>query len=173
MSDAVRLASPADLPRIAAIEDSGLVLFEEALGDLAGTALAGPAPEGGERAAQDGWLLVAGDPAFGFAHVLRIDRHAHLEQLSVEPEHGRRGVGTALLEAACRHAAGEGHSAITLMTYADLPWNAPFYARHGFEEAEPREPYEHRLVANERQLGLPDFGRRVLMRRALRTPGEG
>ncbi|UAL28430.1 GNAT family N-acetyltransferase [Nocardioides rotundus] len=173
MSDAVRPARPADLRRIAEIEDSGLAMFEEALGDLTGTPLAAPAPEGGERAAQGGHLLVAGDPPIGFAHVLLVDGHAHLEQLSVEPEHGRRGIGTALLEAACRHAAGEGHGAITLMTYADLAWNAPFYARHGFEESEPLDGYERGLIAHERQLGLPDFGRRVLMRRALRTPGEG
>ena len=169
---AVRPARARDLPLIAAIEDSGIGMFEEALGDLTGDALASPAPSGAERAAEPGFLLVAGDPAIGFAHVVDMESHAHLAQISVHPDHGRRGTGAALLEAAAERAALKGHGSITLTTYADLPWNAPFYARHGFvelAEGDPRTAAQRAISEEEERLGLEKHGRRVWMRRTLRA----
>lgn len=168
---AVRPARDRDLDDLAAIEDSGTVLFEESLGDLSGTALAAPAESGRDRAAKDGFILVAGDPAVGFAHVLVLDGHAHLEQISVRPEHMRQGVGGALIEAVCERLAVKGYGSVTLSTYADLPWNAPLYARRGFVEIgddEPRAAYQLEVVDHERELGLMELGRRVLMRRPIR-----
>lgn len=169
---AVRPARARDLPLLAAIEDSGVAVFEDVLGDLTGDALASPATSGRERAAEPGFILVAGDPAIGFAHVVDLDAHAHLAQISVHPDHGRRGVGTALLEAAAERATLKGHGSLTLTTYADLPWNAPFYARHGFVEFAPDDPLTARQQAisdEEERLGLGRHGRRVWMRRVLRS----
>ena len=47
---------------------------------------------------------------------------------SVLPSAMRRGTGTRLLEAACTWATGRGYTSVTLTTYADIAWNAPFYA---------------------------------------------
>jgi GNAT superfamily N-acetyltransferase len=168
---AVRPARARDLDDLAALEESGLALFESALGDLSGTALAEPSMSGQERAEKDGFILVAGDPVVGFAHVLFLDGHAHLEQLSVHPDHMRQGIGAALIEAACQRLSVQGHGAVTLMTYADLPWNAPFYSRHGFGEVdddEPRTAYQLTLADVEERIGLGELGRRILMRRPLR-----
>src|SRR5271165_3964159 len=77
-------------------------------------------------------VLVAGDPPVGFASVEIVDGLAHLWQLSVRPSHGRRGVGTALVEAVCQWAGSQGYEAVTLTTYRDVPWNGPFYRRLGF-----------------------------------------
>ena len=131
---AVRPARARDLPLLAAIEDSGLAMFEAVLGDLSGDALASPAVSGHVRAAEPGFILVAGDPVVGFAHVVDLESHAHLDQISVHPDHAGRGVGTALLEGAAQRATLKGHGSLTLTTYADIAWNAPFYARHGFAE---------------------------------------
>lgn len=176
MTVVVRPARPADLDHLGSLEDSGLALFESVLGDLAGSPLAAPAPSGRERAAQEGILLVAApaDEAapVGFVHVLMLDGYAHLEQLSVHPERMREGIGTALVEAACTALERRGLNAVTLLTYADLPWNAPWYARRGFAEVradEKRLPHQTRLERAEEELGLDRHGRRVLMRRALRT----
>jgi GNAT superfamily N-acetyltransferase len=169
---AVRPARARDLPLIAAIEDSGIGMFEAVLGDLTGDVLASPAPSGEERMAQPGFLLVAGDPAIGFAHVVDLESHAHLAQISVHPDHGRNGIGTALLEAAAERAALKGHGALTLTTYADLPWNGPFYARHGFVEVGADEPVtaaQLAISADEERLGLSRHGRRTWMRRPLRA----
>ena len=167
----VRPARARDLPLLAAIEDAGLPLFEAALGDLTGDPLASPAMAGEERAALPGFVLVAGDPAIGFAHVRDLDSHAHLDQLSVHPDHMRRGIGTALLEGAAERATLKGHGSLTLTTYADLPWNGPFYARHGFVEIgddEPRTADQLEITAHEEALGLGRHGRRAWMRRTLR-----
>ncbi len=169
---AVRPARTRDLPLIATIEDAGLPMFEAVLGDLTGDALASPAPSGKDRAAQPGFLLVAGDPPVGFAHVVDMESHAHLAQVSVHPDHGRRGIGTALLEAAAERAALKGHGSLTLTTYADLPWNGPFYARHGFVEFaadDPRTAAQLAISEEEESLGLSRHGRRVWMRRVLRA----
>lgn len=168
----VRPARARDLPLIAAIEDAGLPMFEAALGDLTDDALASAAPSGKDRAAEPGFLLVAGDPAIGFAHVVDLESHAHLAQISVHPDHGRRGIGTALLEAAAERAALKGHGSLTLTTYADPPWNGPFYARHGFVEFaddDPRTTAQLAISEEEESLGLSRHGRRVWMRRVLRT----
>ncbi|CAM3791084.1 GNAT family N-acetyltransferase [Nocardioides zeicaulis] len=169
--DEARPARARDLPLLAAIEDAGVPMFEAVLGDLTGDALSAPAPSGEWRAAQPGFVLVAGDPPVGFAHVVDMVGHAHLAQLSVHPDHGRRGVGAALLEAAAERATLKGHGSLTLTTYADLPWNGPFYARHGFVEFAADDPLtgpQQEVTDEEERLGLGRHGRRTWMRRVLR-----
>jgi GNAT superfamily N-acetyltransferase len=56
----------------------------------------------------------------------------HLGELDVLPEHGRRGVGTALVGTVMEWGRSRGFSEITLTTYRDLAWNAPFYSGIGF-----------------------------------------
>ena len=65
----------------------------------------------------------------GFSHVLDLDGHWHLEQIAVDPTHGRRGIGSQLLEATHAELVARGASEVTLRTYADVPWNGPFYAQ--------------------------------------------
>ena len=78
----------------------------------------------------------------------------------------RRGVGSALLEAACTWARAAGYPAITLITFADVPWNAPFYAARGFAET-ASTPEIAELRDWERAVGLDAVGRRIVMRRDL------
>ena len=85
-----RLARPEDLPFLAGIEDAGDTLFAERFGGVDWPA----ASTGEERAAEPGILLVAVDDdgtVIGFTHVLDLDGHWHLEQIAVDPAHGRRG----------------------------------------------------------------------------------
>ena len=79
----------------------------------------------------------------------------------------RRGIGTALVNAACHWAAGQGFSQITLCTFGDVPWNGPFYARRGFTEIPPPTPALRALRQREVRLGLDGMGRRCVMRRPL------
>jgi GNAT superfamily N-acetyltransferase len=166
----VRPARAADLKHIAAIEDSGGPLFEEAFGDLTGDALLSPAPSGGARLDAPGFLLVVGPVGepFGFAHVEVVDGFAHLAQLSVRPERMRRGHGSALLRAAMREAWLLGYERLSLTTYRELPWNGPFYRALGFEEEDVPEPFEVRQREREEALGLDRHGPRIVMSVALR-----
>ena len=167
----IRPARPSDLRRLAAIEDAGGVLFREYFGESMVPALLAPAPSGSERDGQ-GFLLVATvDRALvGFAHVLDLDdesRVAHLEQVSVLPEYGRRGIGAQLVRAAMEEARWAGYEEMSLCTYRDVPWNGPFYAALGFVEVDRLLGFQRRLRAHEHELGLDDVGVRVVMSRPL------
>lgn len=118
-------------------------------------------------------VLVAGHPPVGFVQLGVVDGAAHVQELAVLPAHMRRGVGTALLEAACEWARSQGHPAITLTTFADVAWNAPFYRRRGFAELADLTPGLAAIRAGERESGLDRAGRRIAMRRDLRGPARG
>lgn len=160
----VRAPRASELRRLADIENSGIGLYTDWFGeDRVGDALRSPAPTGQQRAAAPGFLLVAGEPPVGFAHVLHLDGFAHLEQVSVVPEQMRRKVGSALVRAAMREAEADGFTRLSLCTYLEAPWNAPFYAGLGFSVVEDLVPFQERLRTHERSLGLDESGERVVM----------
>jgi GNAT superfamily N-acetyltransferase len=160
----IRLARPSDLRHLAAIEDAGVAIFEEHLGEELPEAFRTPAPSGVDRQLT-GTVLVAEEDGVvvGFAHLIHPDGFAHLEQLDVLASHRRRGIGAALVRAAMEEARWAGHDRLSLCTYRDLPWNGPFYAALGFAEKPRLEPFQERLRAHERTLGLDEPGVRVVM----------
>lgn len=62
------------------------------------------------------------------------DGNAYIEELDVLPEHGRRGLGTRLIDQVCIWAIENGCSAVDLSTFRDVPWNGPFYRKNGFRD---------------------------------------
>jgi GNAT superfamily N-acetyltransferase len=123
-----------------------------------------------EQAQRNGrlWVALAGDAPVGFAHVEVVEPNAaHLEELDVCPEHGRRGLGTRLVMHVCEWAAAAGYESVSLATFRDVPWNMPFYARLGFTVVPDSEltPGMRKVVDDERRRGL-DPSRRVVMRRS-------
>ena len=146
-----------------------LPALEEASDTLFLSLHIGPLPPPGTVADLNtaGVVLVIGDPPAGFARVDLLAGQAHLEQLAVHPDHGRQGRGRALVRAACRWAADHGHRELTLVTYRDVPWNAPFYASEGFVEIGPADEW---LAARGHPPEQPVMGRfvtRVAMARPL------
>ena len=162
----IRLARDADLPLLGPIEDAGDSLFVERFGAVDWP----PATTGEERAAEPGILLVAEDDegtVVGFTHVVDLGGRWHLEQIAVDPAHGRRGVGAALLDATHAELARRAVPEVTLMTYADVPWNAPFYAQHGYVELEVLPEHLQPVWDGEELFGMSRHGRRVAMVRDL------
>lgn len=51
----------------------------------------------------------------------------------MHPDHARQGLGKSLLGAADNWAREQGLATLTLTTYAQVPWNAPYYERLGFQ----------------------------------------
>jgi GNAT superfamily N-acetyltransferase len=92
----------------------------------------------------------------------------HVEELDVVPRHGRRGLGARLLATACAWAEARRYPAVTLSTFRDLPWNGPFYRKHGFRDLQPAEwtPGMRTIRDREARHGLR-VGLRVFMRREL------
>lgn len=164
----IRPATPEDLAALPALEAAADGLLEAALGHKSLPDPELPAAEfpASEPSTADcpPFFLVAGTPSVGFARVEEVDGQAHLEQLSVHPDFAGRGLGRSLLAAAIDAARSRGYASITLCTFADVPFNAPFYARCGFEVVTAPSGQLAALRTHEAQLGLDDLGRRVLMR---------
>jgi GNAT superfamily N-acetyltransferase len=116
-------------------------------------------------------VFVTGDPPVGFAAVGEVGGLAHLWQIAVLPPAGRQGHGTALMEAVFEWARSFGYPALTLTTFADVPWNAPYYARFEFRIVdESSADFSNELAAiraHEREIGDDDFGPRVAMIKVL------
>jgi GNAT superfamily N-acetyltransferase len=121
------------------------------------------------RAAGAAWIAVD-DRDLPIAYILtaEIDAGVHIEQVSVDPTHAGRGIGAALIEHVCGLARADGRTAATLTTFRDIPWNAPYYARLGFDELPEDEwgPELRALVAHERD-AIPGDAPRVAMIRPL------
>jgi N-acetylglutamate synthase-like GNAT family acetyltransferase len=99
-----------------------------------------------------------------------VDGNMHIEQVSVHPDSARRGLGRALIEHAAVRAVAEGASALTLTTFVDVAWNAPYYAaRCGFRTLGEDEltPGLREIRRSEAAHGL-DRWPRVCMRREVR-----
>ena len=74
------------------------------------------------------WVATDSDNrSVGFALMSEIDGNAHLEELDVDPDHGRRGIGSDLVETVCDWATSRGFQFVTLSTFRDVPWNRRFY----------------------------------------------
>ncbi len=108
------------------------------------------------------------DCPVGFALVTTVGDNAHLDELDVDPAHGRRGLGTALVETVCDWAQTTGCRAITLTTLRHIPWNAAWYERLGFRVLEQKDLSAalQDLLHEEIRRGLP-AEQRVAMRREL------
>ncbi len=62
-----------------------------------------------------------------------VDGEGLLDEVAVAPAHGRRGIGRALVDEVVAWAAAGGFPSVTLATFRDVPWNAPYYEKLGFE----------------------------------------
>lgn len=119
----------------------------------------------GVMSCQDVWVaLTTGGTPVGFAMAAPLAGYFHLKELSVDPEHGQRGIGSALVQSVVSAAEAKGLAGVTLTTFRDVPFNAPFYARRGFVEPSPDEAPEPLidLVAKEAPEGVA-LESRVLM----------
>lgn len=155
----LRLAKPADAEAMPAIEREAAALFASepgyeslSLGDIW-------APDDLRRLIRRGHCLVShvGEQLAGFLVSEPFRRELHIWEMDVLPRFQRRGIGAGLVRACLIDARNAGFRAVTLTTFRDLAWNAPFYARLGFEEvtaldAHPRLAGE---LANEADDGLP------------------
>ncbi|HSA53740.1 MAG TPA: GNAT family N-acetyltransferase [Yinghuangia sp.] len=95
-----------------------------------------------------------------------VDGNLHVEQVSVHPDAAGRGVGRALIDHAARHAARHGFPALTLTTFSDVAWNAPYYRRVGFRTLRDDEvtPQLAELCRREAEHGLDRWPRECMVR---------
>jgi GNAT superfamily N-acetyltransferase len=136
----IRQTVHADIAAFPAIELSAAELFRST--DRAWVADDPPtAPEEHEEAIRRGhhWTALIDDEVAGFLLAERFGTALYLAEIAVARPFQRQGAGKALIAAAEAYATSAAFSSLTLTTYRDLPWNAPFYARLGFREIPPAE----------------------------------
>ncbi len=163
----IRFAKASDLAVLPEIERRASVLYKDtkfakAVGDDV-TTLADF-----KEAQVHGCLFVAvdfNDQPVGFAFMEIMRQGVHLDELNVLPEYGGHGIGTALVKKVCAWAAENNYPVVTLTTYTDIPWNAPFYRKCGFIDLSREEIPEdlYTLFLNEHKSGLLMADRAVMI----------
>jgi GNAT superfamily N-acetyltransferase len=169
----IRFARAEELTRLAQIERAAAILFIDTpyafLVDAEPLSL-----DFVRQRFQAGQLWVAvdrDDVVVGFAITREVDRTIYLQEMDVDPKHGQRGIGTALIETISDWAKFHRYGTISLSTFSDLPWNAPFYAKLGFrmlEESELTIGFQQ-IRRQEMEAGLP-ISERVIMHCQLQSP---
>ena len=79
------------------------------------------------------WVATTGsDTIIGFALASVVDGEGHLREIDVLDAYGRQGIGKALIQEVMKWCTANEYPALTLTTYKDIPWNAPYYQKLGF-----------------------------------------
>ncbi|MCG8490400.1 MAG: GNAT family N-acetyltransferase [Sneathiellales bacterium] len=166
----IRRATEKDVPFLADIEmDAGEILREHGLDAVADMPVA---PHGYfEDFQAPNSIFVAADDRdqpVGFALLMVKDNQAHLKELSVHRDHMKQGLGKKLIEAVENQSVEQGFQKITLTTYSDLSFNAPFYERLGFDVFDPDKSWPEitAIRQDEKTRGL-DIKPRVAMMKNL------
>lgn len=172
----IRKARRDELSRLPEIEDEAGRLFEGvvSLPDEEHDGHDPVVPFARAQAAGLLWVAAdANDAPVAFAMFEELDGALHLEEIDVHPDHMRQGLGARLIDAAAAWARELGYAEMTLTTYREVPWNAPYYERLGFRERAEAEwsPALRARVDDEASRGL---GReaRLVMSRPIGAAGE-
>ncbi|UDG01485.1 GNAT family N-acetyltransferase [Enterobacter cloacae] len=79
------------------------------------------------------WLALANDQPVGFILAETHVSSLFIVELSVHLDWQGKGIGRRLIVCVAGQARKRGLASLTLTTFRDVPWNAPFYAWLGFE----------------------------------------
>jgi GNAT superfamily N-acetyltransferase len=163
-----RLATPADLPSIQGIERAAGEIFRTVgMDDVADDDPIDSSDFSRFVSDQRAWVDVDSDGSpIAYVLVVPLDSSAHVEQITVHPRASRQGVGARLLAVVDDWASRHNVARLTLTTFRDVPWNAPYYARFGFTVLDPADwtPAISATVDNESAAGLSRWPRVVMVR---------
>ncbi|MDH1147554.1 GNAT family N-acetyltransferase [Pseudomonas mosselii] len=165
----IRPTLVSDIPLLPALEHSAAQAFRQLphLTWLADSDVLGEAEHLAFVTEGGSWVAVDDqDQPLGFLCASATGDALHIHELSVRQEVQGQGLGRGLLDQAWAAARLGGLPWLTLTTFDDVPWNAPFYARYGFERI-PASQLDTRLqgiLAGELAHGL---GNRCAMRLSL------
>jgi GNAT superfamily N-acetyltransferase len=163
-SFAVRPAHADDTLSLAHVERQARIIFY----GMAGLGAVAELPPATPERLRRGPCWVAHQPdqrVLGFILADRLDDDVLLETLAVLPEFSGGGIGRALVNSVIDWTRETGAESVVVAAYRDLPWDAPFYARLGFQEVPHRQwtTSMHRLRREASAVGH-DATRRLWMR---------
>ncbi len=166
----IRVARAAEIGELQAIEvAAGKVFTTVGMDAVAGDEPLPAAELLGYQRDGRAWVATGdGDRPVGYLIARWVDGVVHVEQVSVHPAAAGRRLGAALVEHVAGWARERGSPALTLTTFAEVAWNAPYYERLGFRRLADAEltPGLVAIRAEEAAHGL-DRWPRLAMRRDL------
>ena len=165
---AISRSTQDEIPALIAIDLAAGALFADT-GLLSADALTDHVPpEVFEQAIAGDDLIIARCPAqhpVGFALTSRRGGTLYLDQISVHPGHGRKGIGAVLVDRVVAEAKVRKLRCVTLSTFRDLAWNGPFYRRMGFREIARPKLADWMLELETVQAASLDVSQRCFMMR--------
>ncbi|HEY0576509.1 MAG TPA: GNAT family N-acetyltransferase [Pseudonocardia sp.] len=167
----IRLARRAELPGLQRLERrSGEIFRPIGMAEVAEDEPSSLAELEHYLAAGRAWVIIDADrqdgALLGYLLAEPVDGDMHIAQVSVDPAAAGRRLGAALIEHLAGVAGGQGFPALTLTTYRDVPWNAPYYRALGFTEIPESElgPGLRLIRELEAKAGLDRWPRLAMMR---------
>jgi GNAT superfamily N-acetyltransferase len=160
----IRPACLADAQHLPALERDAAQAFASIpeLAWLAGGDVLPLAEHTASLAAQACWVAAsAAGPLVGFVTAHPYGQDLHIQEMSVTRAAQGQGLCRRLLHAVCTAAQKRGLQRVTLTTFVNVPWNAPFYASAGFCHV-PDAALDARLasiLADEHATGLAAISR--------------
>ena len=134
MTVAIRPALPREIEAVRDIERASAQRFLGLMDALAADEPSA-APVLAARIGTGGLLVArAGEVLAGFVMFRPVEDGLYIEQVDVLPAFERRRIGAALIDAVAARARVLGLPRLSLSTFRDVPWNAPYYRRLGFED---------------------------------------
>ena len=163
-------ASPGDIERLIEVDLAAGQLFAPT-GLLSDDALDDHVPEAVMlQAIEVGDLLKTSAPdgtPVGFALVSPRGGTLYLDQISMHPDCGCKGLGTDMMRHVLQLAKQRRLKQVTLSTFRNVPWNGPFYRKLGFREI-PRKDMAGWMLDLERiQAESLDVSQRCFMVRKI------
>lgn len=163
----IRLASADDVPKVAPLEQAAGEVFRS----IGMDAVADDPPIADSillQAVEDQRLWVAVEYGVLKAYLLGefLPQSLHIDQVTVHPKAARRGLGALMIESVSADPRSKKRGLITLTSFANVPWNAPYYERIGFldiAESEWPEGVAGKVDADQ-QHGLNAWPRVVMQR---------
>ncbi|MFF5499487.1 GNAT family N-acetyltransferase [Streptomyces aquilus] len=147
-NEEIRLAGPADVPRVKAVTDAAYHHYIERIGVV-------PQPMERDHAAAvtEGRVYVTGDPVTGLVVVEERADHLYLDNIAVHPDAQGTGVGGRLLRFVDAHARALGLPEVRLYTNALMWENQKIYPKYGYEVVERRVDGPYDRIHYRKRLG--------------------
>lgn len=168
MTVAIRPALPSQIEAVREIERASAQRFIGLMDALAADEPS-PAEVLAARIAAGGLLVAEADGEIAaFVMFCPVGDSLYIEQIDVLPAFERRRIGASLIDAVAERARAGGLPRLTLSTFRDVPWNAPYYRRLGFLDIDDKKLAPDLLEIRREHLarGLDETAR-VFMQRPL------
>ncbi|WP_179038104.1 GNAT family N-acetyltransferase [Limnobaculum xujianqingii] len=150
----IGLAAVADIPFIASIEAAAATMFPESV--LPAAQRQETTPIGLLQQAQAEkrlWVAQQDGQPVGFLLADRVGEWGWVQEVSVHPDAGGRGIGKQLIMQVLEWSCQQQCQYVGLTTFRDVAWNGPFYQRLGFMAFDrlPTPEFLQQALAGERE----------------------